>query len=214
MLRLVEIFNLSNSGFLEGTLRNRGQWSEVWMRFRSGDRDAFSEIYQEFVDALFAYGSKITPDRELLKDSIHDLFCNLYRYNPTLKNPEYLEFYLFRSLRNEIIQKIKKSRQESSLTEEGMFQFDLKFQAEQDSFDPESDELRVKALKKILQSLDSQKRELLFLKFSTGLNYAEIGQMLGINPDTAKKQIYRTLGYLRSKFGRQLLELLLVCIKE
>lgn len=214
MLRLVEIFNLSNSGFLEGTLRNRGQWSEVWMRFRSGDRDAFSEIYQEFVDALFAYGSKITPDRELLKDSIHDLFCNLYRYNPTLKNPEYLEFYLFRSLRNEIIQKIKKSRQESSLTEEGMFQFDLKFQAEQDSFDLESDELRVKALKKILQSLDSQKRELLFLKFSTGLNYAEIGQMLGINPDTAKKQIYRTLGYLRSKFGRQLLELLLVCIKE
>ncbi len=183
------------------------------MRFRSGDREAFSEIYEEFVDVLFAYGSKITIDRELLKDCIHDLFYNLYRYNLNLQNPEYLEFYLFRSLKNSIVHNIQKSKHQASLNDEAIFQFNLKFQVEDDAFDQESDELRVKALKQILQTLDPQKRELLFLKFNTGLNYPEIGHLLGLNPDTVKKQVYRTLDYLRGKFGSQLLELLLIWVK-
>lgn len=87
--------------------------------------------------------------------------------------------------------------------------FDLDFNIEQDAFDQESDRLRAEKLKQILQTLDPQKRELLFLKFSTGLNYCEIGQLVGINPDTAKKQVYRTLDHLRGKYGSQLMELLI-----
>lgn len=198
---------------MKGFARDRNQWSEVWLRFRSGDRDAFSEIYEEFVDALFAYGLKISGDRELIKDSIQDLFYNLYRYKLNLQTPEYLEFYLYRSLRNEIIQKIRKNKRETSLTGQGMILFDLKFQVEENVFDREFDEIRVKALKQILVTLDSHKRELLFLKFNTGLNNAEIGQLLDLNPDTVKKQVYRTIGQLRGKYGRQLLGLLMISLK-
>jgi len=195
-------------------IRDRDLWVEVWKRFRAGDRDAFSEIYEEFVNVLFAYGCKITSDRELVKDCIQDLFYDLYRYNPNLNHPEYLEFYLFRSLRNGIIHRIKKNKEESTLTNERISVFDLKFYAEQDLFDKESDDSRISALKHILQTLNAQKRELLFLKFSTGLNYGEIGQLLDMNPDTVKKQIYRTLDYLRGKYGTQLLELLMICFKK
>lgn len=195
-------------------IRDRSQWLGVWKRFRSGDRYAFSEIYEEFADVLFAYGSKITNDRELLKDCIQDLFYNLYRYNIKLQNPENLEFYLFRSLKNDIIRKIRNNYQEASLTDAEMFQFELKFQAEQDTNDVESNELRVEALRKILQTIDPQKREILFLKFSTGLNYPEIGEIVGMNPDAVKKQVYRTLDSLREKFGDQLLALLMISIRH
>jgi RNA polymerase sigma-70 factor (ECF subfamily) len=194
-------------------IRDRSQWLGVWKRFRSGDRYAFSEIYEEFADVLFAYGSKITNDRELLKDCIQDLFYNLYRYNIKLQNPENLEFYLFRSLKNDIIRKIRNNYQEASLTDAEMFQFELKFQAEQDTNDVESNELRVEALRKILQTIDPQKREILFLKFSTGLNYPEIGEIVGMNPDAVKKQVYRTLDSLREKFGDQLLALLMISFR-
>ena len=86
----------------------------------------------------------------------------------------------------------------------------LEFSIEDDIFDIESDQQRIEKLKLIIQALDPQKRELLFLKFSTGLNYVEIGQILGINPDTAKKQVYRTLDHLREKYGGQLMELLMI----
>lgn len=195
-------------------IKDRNQWAGIWIRFREGDRSAFSEIYEEFIDVLFAYGSKITTDRELLKDCIQDVFINLYRYNLNLNHPEYLEFYLFRSLRNEIIRKVKKQRQESALTDEGLFLFDLRFQAEQESFDPETDELKSEALLQLIQSLDAQKRELLFLKFSTGLNNHEIGEMLGLNHETVKKQIYRLLQSLRSQIGNHFFELLVIWSKN
>lgn len=193
--------------------RDRNQWVDVWRRFRLGDRFAFSEIYEEFAEVLFAYGIKITSDRELVKDCIQDLFFNIYRYNIKLQQPEYLEFYLFRSLKNDLIRKLKNKNQQSSLTDENVVLFDLKFLAEQDNHEPESDELRIEALRKILQTISPQKREMLFLKFSTGLNYAEIGEIVGMKADAVKKQVYRTLDDLRYRFGEKLLSLFSILVR-
>lgn len=194
-------------------VRDRNQWIDVWRRFRLGDRFAFGEIYEEFADVLFAYGIKITSDRELVKDCIQDLFYNIYRYNIKLQQPEYLEFYLFRSLKNDIIRKIKSSSQKASLTDDSVVLFDLKFQVEQENMDGESDELRLNALRRILQTISPQKREMLFLKFSTGLNYAEIGEIVGMSADAVKKQVYRTLDDLRDRFGEKLLSLFSIFVK-
>jgi len=195
---------------LKDTIKDRSHWLEVWIRFRSGDQSAFSEIYGEFTDSLFAYGSKITRDRELVKDCVQDIFVELQRLQPNLHHPEYIEFYLFRSLKNAILHKAKENKKTNSLAIEEMTGFDLQFNIEQDAFNLESDRFRIEKLKNILLTLDPQKRELLFLKFSTGLNYVEIGQLLGVNPDTVKKQVYRTLDHLRGKFGSQLMELLMI----
>ena len=202
-----------HSEFGRSVAKDRNQWIDVWRRFRLGDRFAFSEIYEEFADILFAYGVKITNDRELVKDCIQDLFFNIYRYNIKLQQPEYLEFYLFRSLKNDLIRKVKSKKQQSSLSDENVVLFDLKFLAEHDNPEPESEELRIEALQKILQTISPQKREMLFLKFSTGLNYAEIGEIVGMKADAVKKQVYRTLDDLRDRFGNKLLSLLSVFVK-
>lgn len=202
-----------HSEFGRSVAKDRNQWIDVWRRFRLGDRFAFSEIYEEFADVLFAYGVKITNDRELVKDCIQDLFFNIYRYNIKLQQPEYLEFYLFRSLKNDLIRKVKSKKQQSSLSDENVVLFDLKFLAEQDNHESESEELRIEALQKILQTISPQKREMLFLKFSTGLNYSEIGEIVGMKADAVKKQVYRTLDDLRDRFGDKLLSLLSIFVK-
>ena len=195
---------------MKNLIKDRAHWLGVWIRFRSGDQTAFREIYEEFIDSLFAYGSKITRDRELIKDCIHDVFIDLQRLQPNLHNPEYIEFYLFKSLKNAIVHKTLENKKINNLPIEEMFYFDLQFNVERDIFDLEFDHLRLEKLNQILLTIDPQKRELLFLKFSTGMSYVEIGQLLDMNPDTVKKQVYRTLDYLRGKFGNQLLELLMI----
>lgn len=196
------------------SIKDRFHWLEVWTRFRTGNRAAFGEIYEAFIDSLFAYGNKLTRDRELIKDCIQDIFIDLQRLNPDLNHPEYIEFYLFKSLKNAILHRFKENKKTDSLPIQEMAVFGLQFNIEQDDFDPESDRLRIEKLKSILQTLDPQKRELLFLKFTTGLNYSEIGQLLEMNPDTVKKQVYRTLDHLRNKFGSQLMELMLIWGRE
>lgn len=189
---------------------DRSHWLEVWSRFRSGDQLAFSEIYEEFIDSLFNYGCKITRDRELVKDCVQDIFIDLQRLQPNIRHPEYIEFYLFKSLKNAINHRFKENSKIQSVPVEEMVVFDLRFNIEQDGFDLESDSNRLEKLKSILQTLDPPKRELLFLKFSTGLNYIEIGQLLGMNPDTVKKQVYRILDHLRCKYKSLLIDLLMI----
>jgi RNA polymerase sigma factor (sigma-70 family) len=198
---------------VKNLLKDRSHWLEVWARFRTGNQVAFSEIYEEFIDRLMAYGSKITRDRELVKDCIQDIFIDLYRLQPDLRNPEYIEFYLFKSLKNSIVRKAQKDKKLKSLSEEEMIVFDLNIDVDRDVFDLESDQLRIERLKSIVQTLDPQKRELLFLKFNSEMNYNEIGQLLNINPDAAKKQVYRLLDQIREKYGVQLLELFVILKK-
>ena len=195
---------------MKNAIKDRAHWLEVMLRFRSGDQTAFGEIYSEFIDSLLSYGLKITRDRELVKDCIQDIFVNLHKLNPNLHHPEYIEFYLFRSLKNAINYKFQENKKSEVHPIEKIVAFELRYNLEQEIDDPESDRLRVEKLKQILQTLDPQKRELLFLKFSTGLNYVEIGHLLEMNPDTVKKQVYRTLDHLRGKYANQLMELLMI----
>ena len=195
---------------MKNSIKDRAYWLDVWTRFNIGERAAFSEIYEEFIDSLFAYGYKISHDREMVKDCIQDIFLDLHRLHPNLKNPEYIEFYLFKSLKNAIFHKSQKERKLQSLPLDGTANYDFKFEVEQDASELESDHLRLEKLKDILAALDPQKRELLYLKFNSGMNYHEIGQMLNMQTDTVKKQIYRLIDQIRGKYGTQLFEMLLI----
>ena len=186
---------------MEKNISDKDYWKLVWDNFKAGDRTSFEIIYNEFADVLFAYGSRITSDKELLKDSIQDVFIDIYKYGSELRKPESLEFYLFKSLKRNIIRKIKEAR----LTED-MTSFELKFNLEEEVIQDENERLLL--LQKLVQSLDSSQRELLFLKFNSGLTYPEIGKLLNLKPDTVKKKVYRLLSYLRSEIGRDVIELI------
>ncbi len=192
--------------------RNKDYWQLVWFNFKNGDRDSFEELFNEFADQLFAYGSKITDDRELLKDCIQDLFVDIYTYSPNLKNPELLEYYLYKSLKRSILKKLKKDKRLESFSNERN-SFHLTFDLETDGFQDDSKNFQIEFLKRALNTLDEKKRELLFLKFDSGLNYNEIGDLLNMKPDTVKKQVYRIIQHLRDNFGARLLELFFILRK-
>jgi RNA polymerase sigma factor (sigma-70 family) len=65
-----------------------------------------------------------------------------------------------------------------------------------------------------LENLDAKKRELLFLKFNSGLTYNEIGELLDCKPDTVKKQVQRILKFLRGKLGEDFMELFVVFFRK
>ncbi len=192
--------------------QDKEYWQTIWENFKNGDRRSFEIIYNEFVDALFAYGSKITKDRNLLEDAVHDLFIDVYTYGKSLRQPEYLEFYLYKTLRNILIRKFRENNRfnKNVNTPE---QFDLTFPVEETNEEALQTEKRFQLLQREIKNLDAKKRELLFLKFNSGLTYSEIGKLLEMKPDTVKKQVHRLLSYFRDKLGATFFELLVICFK-
>jgi RNA polymerase sigma-70 factor (ECF subfamily) len=186
-------------------------WAIIWEKFRTGDRRAFETIYSEFVDALFAYGLKMTPHRALVEDAIQDTFLDIYNYGSRLRNPDSLEFYLYKTLKRIIVRKLKE-KYRFTHPDDFVAQFDLKFPLEENELESLAEHTGM--LKNELNNLDAKKRELLFLKFNSGLTYNEIGELLNCKTDTVKKQVHRILKLLRGKLGEDFLELFVVFFRK
>ena len=66
--------------------------------FQSGDVSAFSTLYDMHINLLFNYGCKLTTDKELLKDCIHDVFVKLYTKKAELGIIDNFKSYLLRRM--------------------------------------------------------------------------------------------------------------------
>ena len=61
----------------------------VWESFKLGDKEAFAYLYNLYVEILFRYGTKLCKDEGLVKDSIQEVFLDLYMKREKNKtNPE------------------------------------------------------------------------------------------------------------------------------
>ena len=50
----------------------------LFASFQAGNMAAFSQLYDLHINVLFNYGLKLTIDKELLQDCVHDVFVKLY----------------------------------------------------------------------------------------------------------------------------------------
>lgn len=187
-------------------------WSVIWKRFKEGDLNAFQLIYDGFLSNLYAYGTKLAPGFDLLDDCIQELFLDIYTHRKNLKNPENLEFYLLTALRRIIFHKIKKENRFTNL--EGNLTKAFLFELELDNYENEDfKEERIKVVKNALAELNTSQREILYLKFYNNLSYIEIGELLGVRPDSAKKQVYRIIEHLRIDLANRILNLFSICFR-
>lgn len=74
----------------------------LWNAFREGNREAFERIYALYAEELVSYAQRVTTNIQLIEDSVHDLFVELWQSRANLSGTDSIKFYLFRALRNKI----------------------------------------------------------------------------------------------------------------
>jgi RNA polymerase sigma-70 factor (ECF subfamily) len=186
-------------------------WSVEWSRFKSGDKDAFQLIYDHFFDRLFQYGCKLTGNTELVEDCIQELFLKIYTNRSKLSDTNSVEFYLLKAMKLTIYGILRKEKRLVFNSGEA-YEFKLEFLLETE--EPEDiDQRRIELILKSLNDLSPSAREIIYLKFYSGLDYQQIGNMLGIKPDSAKKQVYRIVSSLRTVLRDFPLELFVICFR-
>ena len=50
-----------------------------WKLFLEGNDEAYSWLYTHHIQLLYQYGLQITPDTEVIKDCIQDVFIRIYK---------------------------------------------------------------------------------------------------------------------------------------
>jgi hypothetical protein len=74
----------------------------LWKSFKDGNDDSFYKLYDQYADILFRFGMHFSKDKEFIKDCIHDLFLDLFKYRNKLSMTDNIKYYLLRSLRRKI----------------------------------------------------------------------------------------------------------------
>ncbi len=188
-------------------------WKIIWDNFVNGETAALDVIYNSHVDLLYSYGTKICANTGLVEDAIQDLFLYLLSKRGKLASPNFIRLYLLKSFKRILFEKMIKERQYLNNSEQHKFKFDLILE-ESEVLEKNLKEKKLEMIEGLIKNLDTGKREVLFLKFYSGLSYDEIGEIAGIKPDSAKKIVYRIITSFREIIKDKVIELLFIFFKR
>ncbi|HEX8024538.1 sigma-70 family RNA polymerase sigma factor [Mucilaginibacter sp.] len=169
----------------------------IWLAFKEGSWDAYTQLYNQYFKILNNYGHKFTRDVNVIEDAIHDLFIRLWTNRAGLGNPVSVKNYLFKSLRSIIFRKLQSKSRFVDLEDEAEHNFPFEISFDQQIMADEEEQELQKKIKFHVKALPARQQEIIYLRFYEGLGYDEIADIMEINISSAYKLIYKAFDNLQ-----------------
>ncbi|WP_128548758.1 RNA polymerase sigma factor [Larkinella soli] len=169
----------------------------LWKRVRAGEERAFEELIRRYYPPLYQYGLRYTRDMDLLKDSIQDLFVELWIYHRNMAQTEFVRVYLFKSLRRKVFRNAAGEGSREPLDEEAVDHFLISENAEDELIQTELSAYQRSRLHALLRTLSNRQREAIHLKFFAALSNEKIAEVMGLNYQSVANLLHRAVNRLR-----------------
>lgn len=171
-------------------MRNKKQTDkEIWADFKNGDNETLSVIYNENSKRLYKYGLKLTTNHTVIEDTIQDLFCDLVRNRRNLGDTDSIQFYLIKSFKRKLQRQLKKEQRYNLKDNDNEYAFDIIYSIEHAIILEENSNQKVAALSKALNRLTNRQKEAIYLKFTEGLEYKEISELMDMSIESCRNVI-------------------------
>ena len=168
--------------------------------FQAGNMAAFSQLYDLHINILFNYGLKLTIDKELLKDCIHDIFVKLYVKKDELGVIDNLKSYLFISLKNKLCDELRKRMYMSDTAVEEI-NVVSSTDVEDDYMEEEKTRNNLLLVNNLMDQLSPRQREALTLYYIEEKKYEDICEIMDMNYQSVRNLMHRGLTKLRALVG-------------
>lgn len=159
----------------------------------AGRDEAFATLYAREGAALYRVAFALLRSRPDAEDVVQEVFVGLAQARATLASVGNLRAYLFTALRHAAAKAAARRRANR-----------LEPLVNRDVAAPEPPALAVAPaarLERALAALPPDRREVLALKIDAGLTFREIGDVLGVSPNTAGSRYRYALAELRDALG-------------
>lgn len=174
---------------------------QLWARFKAGDQQALSAIYQAHFTSLYHYGLKVVRSQELVKDCIQDLFIELWRTRQQLGLTQSIRPYLFTCLRRRLIEALN-GPNGKMVAYDGQDHAAFECQASHEAhliLDQISADQKER-LAAAINGLTKRQREIIFLRYYENLSFPEIAAIMGLRIDSAYVLLSQAIHELKRTF--------------
>jgi RNA polymerase sigma-70 factor (ECF subfamily) len=166
-----------------------------YCRFLQGDQTALEELIRTYSDELVRYAFSFVRSSDVAEELVSDVFAALYMKRKSLRQEQLLRAYLYKMTRSRAIDYLRRHRREVPL--EDVEQVLCGESVEKEYLRRFRDE----KLRRCVEALPKQYREVLELLWFQGLSMEQAGRVLG----RTTRQIYNL--HARGKIAlRTLLE--------
>lgn len=177
--------------------------AELWVQFKNGSEEAFIEIYNNYFQILYDYSFRLTSNKSLCKDSIQDLFYRLRKNRSVLPPVQSLKAFLIKSIRNQLLNELKRSKRSATLDEVKDQSFLVTPSYETVIIARQFSQSQLRKISMALSNLTDRQREAIHFFFYEELGYAEIADVMGMTSTRAARNlIYRSIKAIRLSFQK------------
>jgi len=168
-----------------------------WSGFLNGEQKALAEVFLNYHDDLFRYGLKLTGDQDLVKDCIQDLFLKLWKNREHLRIVQSVKPYLFKSLRNHIVDTLELQKTTLPLEDESLSYLQLSYSHEDFLINEQvTNDTRQQVITAI-NKLTPRQREAIYLRYFQDLEFETISQIMEMNVQSVRNTLQRAMQVMR-----------------
>jgi len=175
----------------------------LWAAFRKGSSEAFEVIYKRHANAMFNYGMHLFMDRELVEDSIQDVFVEIWNRREFLGDTTSIRFYLLKAVKRRVIRRLKNSKN-SSIGEILSHDFPELVQesVETITINEQSSSALASVIKRAVEGLPDRQREIIEHRFYRNLSPQEISHSMKLSIDSTYTLLSRAIKELRKNLRK------------
>lgn len=171
--------------------------ADLWQSIRNGSTTAMKTLYQDCYQELYAHAFRILPDKEKVKDILHELFCELWDNRKTLSEVVQVKAYLKTSVRNLVLKQIKRDQQVEKIENQPEISLFTEYAYEQLLIESQYFEEQKLQIWSAINKLTPTQRDIISMKFYQGLSYEAIAARLQLKPRTIYNHVHMALSRLR-----------------
>lgn len=170
-------------------------------KLKAGKQEAFTELYQKYHRAIYAYLLDFVKSPQLAEDLVHEVFMKIWEIREKLHITASFSSYLYRISHNKAIDALKRIAADDVLRKEMLNWLDPHLLYADTAGD------RVKHYEEMYETaiatLSPQRQKVFVLCREEGKTYDEAAAELGISRNTVKEHMVYANRFLRSYFMEQ-----------
>ncbi|MES1214752.1 MAG: sigma-70 family RNA polymerase sigma factor [Bacteroidota bacterium] len=175
----------------------------LWKTFRNGDKDAYAMLYHRYFKFLVESSLRISSDKDLIKDCIHDLFVEIWKNKLNLDIPRSVKAYLCISIQRKIIRQVKKTRLWLSHSDfKGIMDTEIDYSIEKKIISEQLRLERQNSVYKAMDTLTKRQKEAVYLKFYANLSYPEIASKMAISTDSIYNLVSKAIDNMQVEMSK------------
>ena len=168
---------------------------QILEKLRGDDPIAYNQLFDKYYMPLCAYSLNYCDSFQLAEDVVQDLFIKLWDEKLYMKIENFIGPYLFKSVKNNTLQIIKKETKYKFKDIENV----VNNLMEEDQFDFATLEEEKKKLFEQVEALPEKSKEVFKAIVLENMKYKEVADHLDISVNTVKTHYARALKQLRCK---------------